>query len=178
MQRIYKFIFFVYVLNSQFNRSSQGPMSVKIWKIHFTWASIRWNHITCMMSQYEGSFHLRMCNNSKVCGIGTYIGAFAKTSLCCCGWSAFVFPDFKPVMKRLLLLWAVGCQLVTLTASLSSSHDTNLKIVMFTTFTIIRMSTVGMLSMKWLMCMMKSLDNSSNGIAMYFLKWIGQLYIV
>jgi hypothetical protein len=98
--------------------------------------------------------------------------------LCCCGWSAFVFPDFKPVMKRLLLLWAVGCQLVTLTASLSSSHDTNLKIVMFTTFTIIRMSTVGMLSMKWLMCMMKSLDNSSNGIAMYFLKWIGQLYIV
>jgi hypothetical protein len=50
--------------------------------------------------------------------------------------------DFRPVMKRLLPLWAVGCQLVTLTASLSPSQETNLKIVMSTTFTVIRMSTV------------------------------------
>ncbi len=50
--------------------------------------------------------------------------------------------DFRPVMKRLLLLWAVGCQLVALTASLSPSQETDLKIVMSTTFTVIRMSTV------------------------------------
>ncbi len=40
--------------------------------------------------------------------------------------------DFRPVMKRLLPLWAVGCQLVTLTASLSPSQETDLKIVMST----------------------------------------------
>ncbi len=50
--------------------------------------------------------------------------------------------DFRPVMKRLLSLWAVGCQLVALTASLSPYQETDLKIVMSTTFTIIRMSTV------------------------------------
>ncbi|CAN5955587.1 unnamed protein product [Sphagnum jensenii] len=48
----------------------------------------------------------------------------------------------RPVMKRMLLLWAVGCQLVALTASLSPSQETDLKIVMSTTFTIIQMSTV------------------------------------
>ncbi len=50
--------------------------------------------------------------------------------------------DFRPVMKRMLPLWAVGCQLVTLTASLSPSQETDLKIVMSTTFTVIRMSMV------------------------------------
>ncbi|CAK9265646.1 unnamed protein product [Sphagnum jensenii] len=50
--------------------------------------------------------------------------------------------DFKPVMKCLLPLWAVGCQLVALTASLSPYQETDLKIVMSTTFTVIRMSTV------------------------------------
>jgi superfamily II DNA helicase RecQ len=40
--------------------------------------------------------------------------------------------DFRPVMKRLLPLWAVGCQLVALTASLSPSQKTDLKIVMST----------------------------------------------
>ncbi len=50
--------------------------------------------------------------------------------------------DFRPVMKRLLLLWAMGCQLVALTASLSPSQETDLKIVMSTSLTIIRMSTV------------------------------------
>jgi hypothetical protein len=50
--------------------------------------------------------------------------------------------DFKLAMKRLLLLWVVGCQLVTLTTSLSPSEETDLKIVMSTTFTIIRMLMV------------------------------------
>jgi len=50
--------------------------------------------------------------------------------------------DFRPVMRHLLPLWAVGCQLVALTASLSPSQETNLKIVMSTTFTVIRMSMV------------------------------------
>ncbi len=50
--------------------------------------------------------------------------------------------DFRPVMKRLLPLWAVGCQLVALTASLSPSQETDLKIVMSTSLTVIRMSTV------------------------------------
>ncbi len=45
-------------------------------------------------------------------------------------------------MKRLLPLWAVGCQLVALTTCLSPSQETDLKIVMSTTFTVIRMSTV------------------------------------
>jgi superfamily II DNA helicase RecQ len=45
-------------------------------------------------------------------------------------------------MKRLLPLWAVGCQLVALTASLSPSQETDLKIVMSARFTVIRMSTV------------------------------------
>jgi hypothetical protein len=35
--------------------------------------------------------------------------------------------DFRPVMKRLLPLWAVGCQLVTLTASLSPSKRLTLR---------------------------------------------------
>jgi len=38
--------------------------------------------------------------------------------------------DFKPVMKRLLPLWAMGCQLVALTTSLSPSQEMDLKIVM------------------------------------------------
>jgi len=50
--------------------------------------------------------------------------------------------DFRPVMKRLLPLWAVGCQLVALTASLSPSQETDLKIVMSTSLTVIRMSKV------------------------------------
>jgi hypothetical protein len=50
--------------------------------------------------------------------------------------------DFKPVMKRMLPLWAVGCQLVTLTASLSPSQETDLEIMMSTSLTVIRMSTV------------------------------------
>ncbi len=50
--------------------------------------------------------------------------------------------DFRPVMKRLLLLWAVGCQLVALMAFLSPSQKTDLKIVMSMTFTVIRMSTM------------------------------------
>ncbi len=50
--------------------------------------------------------------------------------------------NFRPVMKRLLSLWVVGCQLVALTASLSPSQETNLKIVMSMSLTIIRMSTV------------------------------------
>jgi len=50
--------------------------------------------------------------------------------------------NFRPVMKRLLLLWAVGCQLVALTASLSPSEETDFKIVMSARFTVVRMSTV------------------------------------
>jgi hypothetical protein len=50
--------------------------------------------------------------------------------------------DFRPIMKRLLSLWAVGCQLVALTASLSRSQETNLKIVMSARFAVVRMSTV------------------------------------
>ncbi|CAK9869245.1 unnamed protein product [Sphagnum jensenii] len=48
----------------------------------------------------------------------------------------------RPLMKRLLPLWAVGCQLVALTSSLSPYEETDLKIVMSTTFTVIWMSTV------------------------------------
>jgi superfamily II DNA helicase RecQ len=50
--------------------------------------------------------------------------------------------DFKPVMKRLLLLWVVGCQLIVLTTSLSPSKETDLKIVMSARFVVIRMSTM------------------------------------
>jgi len=50
--------------------------------------------------------------------------------------------DFRPVMKRLLPLWAVGCQLVALTASLSLSEEMDLKIVMSARFAVIRMSTM------------------------------------
>ncbi|CAK9205221.1 unnamed protein product [Sphagnum troendelagicum] len=50
--------------------------------------------------------------------------------------------NFRPVMKRLLPLWAVGCQLVALTASLSPFEETNLKIVMFARFAVVWMSTV------------------------------------
>jgi superfamily II DNA helicase RecQ len=50
--------------------------------------------------------------------------------------------DFRPVMKRLLPSWAVGCQLVTLTTSLSPFQETDLKIVMSTLLTVIRMSMV------------------------------------
>ncbi len=54
----------------------------------------------------------------------------------------FLLSNFRPVMRRLLLLWVMGCQLITLTTSLSPSQETDLKIVMSTTFTIIWMSTV------------------------------------
>jgi len=50
--------------------------------------------------------------------------------------------NFRPVMKHLLPLWAMGCQLVALTASLSSSQETDLKIVMSARFAIVRMSTL------------------------------------
>jgi len=50
--------------------------------------------------------------------------------------------DFRPVMKRLLPLWAVRCQLVALTTSLSPCQETDLKIVMSTSLTVIRMSMV------------------------------------
>jgi hypothetical protein len=50
--------------------------------------------------------------------------------------------DFKPVMKHPLPLWVVVCQLVALTASLSLSQETDLKIMMSTTFTIMWMFTV------------------------------------
>jgi superfamily II DNA helicase RecQ len=49
---------------------------------------------------------------------------------------------FGLVMKCLLPLWAVGCQLVTLTTSLSPSQETNLKIVMSATFIVVQMSTM------------------------------------
>jgi hypothetical protein len=45
--------------------------------------------------------------------------------------------DFKLVMKRFLPLWVVGCQLVTLTTFLSPFPETDLKIVMSTTFIVI-----------------------------------------
>jgi hypothetical protein len=54
----------------------------------------------------------------------------------------FLLSNFRPVMRRMLSLWVVGCQLITLTTSLSPSQETDLKIVMSTTFTIIWMSTV------------------------------------
>jgi len=50
--------------------------------------------------------------------------------------------DFRPVMKRLLPLWVMGCQLVALTTSLSPSQETDLKIMMSMSLTVIRMSTV------------------------------------
>jgi len=50
--------------------------------------------------------------------------------------------NFKLVMKHLLPLWAVGCQLIALTASLSPFQETNLKIVMFARFAVVRMSTL------------------------------------
>jgi hypothetical protein len=40
-------------------------------------------------------------------------------------------------MKRLLSLWVVGCQLVTLITSLSPSQETNLKIVISTVCSLI-----------------------------------------
>ncbi len=49
---------------------------------------------------------------------------------------------FKLVMKHMLSLWVVGCQLITLTTSLSPFQETYLKIVMSTTFSIIWMLTV------------------------------------
>jgi len=58
------------------------------------------------------------------------------------GEAQLFLSDFRLAMKRLLSLWVVGCQLVTLTASLSPSEETNLKIVMSTTFTIIQMLMV------------------------------------
>jgi hypothetical protein len=42
----------------------------------------------------------------------------------------------------MLPLWAMGCQLVALTASLSPSQETDLKIVMSARFAIVRMSTL------------------------------------
>jgi len=50
--------------------------------------------------------------------------------------------DFRSIMKRLLSLWAVGCQVVALTASLSPSKETDLKIVMSARFAVVQMSTV------------------------------------
>ncbi|CAM6005359.1 unnamed protein product [Sphagnum balticum] len=50
--------------------------------------------------------------------------------------------EFRPVMRRLLPLWAVGCQLVALTASLSPSQETDLRIAMSTKFAFVQMSTV------------------------------------
>jgi superfamily II DNA helicase RecQ len=85
--------------------------------------------------------------------------------------------DFRPIMKRLLPLWAVGCQLVALTASLSPSPETDLKIVMSTRFPVVRMSTVRPL-IKYVIDEVadvdkKSFDNSSNGIAMFLPRRIG-----
>jgi len=48
--------------------------------------------------------------------------------------------DFRLVMRRLLPLWAMGCQLVALTTSLSPSQETDLKLMMSMTFNVIRMS--------------------------------------
>jgi len=53
--------------------------------------------------------------------------------------------NFIPIMKRLLPLWVVGCQLVTLIASLSPSQNINLKITMSTTFIVIRTLTMCLL---------------------------------
>jgi superfamily II DNA helicase RecQ len=53
--------------------------------------------------------------------------------------------NFIPIMKRLLPLWVVGCQLVTLIASLSPSQKINLKIMMSTTFIVIRTLTMRLL---------------------------------
>jgi superfamily II DNA helicase RecQ len=53
--------------------------------------------------------------------------------------------DFRPIMKHLLSLWVMGCLLVTLTTSLSPYQETNLKIMMSTTFIIIQMSIVRLL---------------------------------
>jgi superfamily II DNA helicase RecQ len=50
--------------------------------------------------------------------------------------------NFRPVMRRMLSLWALGCQLITLIASLSPFQKIDLKIVMSTTFIIIRICTV------------------------------------
>ncbi len=45
--------------------------------------------------------------------------------------------NFRPVMKCLLSLWAVGCQLVALTASVSPSEETDLKIMMSARFAVV-----------------------------------------
>jgi superfamily II DNA helicase RecQ len=45
--------------------------------------------------------------------------------------------NFRPIMKHMLLLWAVGCQLVTLITSLSPSQEIDLKIVISMTFSVI-----------------------------------------
>ncbi len=50
--------------------------------------------------------------------------------------------DFRPVMKRLLPLWAMGCQLVALMASLSPFQEIDLKIMMSARFAVVRMSMV------------------------------------
>jgi hypothetical protein len=55
---------------------------------------------------------------------------------------ANMIPPAADFMRRLLPLWAVGCQLVALTASLSPSQEIDLKIAMSAKFTIVRMSTV------------------------------------
>jgi hypothetical protein len=84
--------------------------------------------------------------------------------------------DSRSVMKHLLPSWAMGCQLVTLTASLSPSQETDLKIMMSMTFTIIRMSTVRLL-IRYVVDEVVNVNNSSNGIAMYLMRHIGQSYI-
>ncbi len=81
---------------------------------------------------------------------------------------------FKPIMKCMLPLWVVGCQLVTLIASLSHLKRLTLRLwcpphsLSFGCQWCVRW--LGMLLMKWLMWMMKSFDNSLNGIAMYLLR--------
>ncbi|CAK9208412.1 unnamed protein product [Sphagnum troendelagicum] len=80
--------------------------------------------------------------HSEVRGTRAHVEPFAKASLHRGGEAHLLLSDFRPVMKRLLPLWAVGCQLVALTASLSPSEEMDLKIVMSTRFAVVWMSTV------------------------------------
>jgi hypothetical protein len=70
-------------------------------------------------------------------------------------------------MKRLLPLWAVGCQLVTLTTSLPPFQKTDLKIVMSMTFIVVQMSTVHSL-IRYLINEMADVDDE---IIRQLIKW-------
>ncbi len=70
-------------------------------------------------------------------------------------------------MKCMLPLWVVGCQLVTLITSLSPYQKTDLKIMMSTTFVVIRMSMVHSL----IVYVVDEMVDVDNEIIQQLIKW-------